>query len=104
MLFLKNVMAGTPEIQDLALAIYLHPRWFRLVFQGNPSNQGDGKTESGVLFGKSWQSPFTLPVGKLSFDLETSLKQLCYVCSLKGIADKTSFEGFRKEHDTENLF
>lgn len=35
-----------------------------------------------------------------SFDLETSIKQLCCVCSLKGIADKTSLE----KHDDESLW
>lgn len=35
-----------------------------------------------------------------SFDLETSIKQLCCACSLKGIADKTSLE----KHDDESLW
>lgn len=49
-------------------------------------------------------SLLSLLVNYLSFDLETSSKQFCCACSLKATADKTSFEVFRKELDTEHLF
>lgn len=59
---------------------YLYPRWFRLVFLGNPSNQGDGKTEFQWLFGTSWQGQFTLPVGKLSFISSRDFPKVTLLC------------------------
>lgn len=95
-----------------------HPRAKPLLWQivpkvvqtwgpGNPFNQSDGNScnSSGSVDNNGSISLLSALVDYLSFDLEASLKHpCCCACSLKGIADKTSFEVFREEGDTGNLF
>lgn len=84
----------------------LYPRWFRLgaleilsISDGNSCNSSGSVDNNGSI------SLLFALVDYLSFDLEASLKHpCCCACSLKGIADKTSFEVFREEDDTGNLF
>lgn len=81
-------------------SVQLCPRWFRLVFLGNASNQNDGKRDNSI--GSASASLFSLLANSHRFDLETSLKQLCCTCSLKGIAVKKVL-GFLEKHESENL-
>lgn len=68
----------------------MYPRWFKLVFLGNASNQNVGKKDhpTGSMDSSGIVGLLCLLVNYPSFDLETSIKQLCCACSLKGIADK----------------
>lgn len=63
------------------------------LWKASSENDGERNYPTGSVDSVSLLS---LLVNYLLFDLDTSLKQLCCACSLKGIADKTSFEVFRK--------